>query len=123
MADNSKPNRFKMDRLEDRITPSYCAPVCGGGSHKGGSHKGGSKKAFASLQTVTSLQAKYQMHKSLNAPEANAADEFIANLEDAKPADKCTANYIKMSVASDAKSYTISIPANGHTRTYATVAK
>jgi len=46
MADNSKPSRFKMDRLEDRITPSYCAPACGDddGSHKGGSHKGGSKK-------------------------------------------------------------------------------
>ena len=44
MADNSKPSRFKMDRLEDRITPSYCAPPACNDSHHGGSKKGGSKK-------------------------------------------------------------------------------
>lgn len=89
-----------------------------------GPRKGGSATAFASLATVKSLQARYQVHKSMNVPaEQNAPAEFIANLEEAKPADKCTANYIKMSVAPDGKSYTISIPANGHSRTYATTAK
>jgi competence protein ComEC len=89
-----------------------------------GPRKGGTATAFASLKTVTSLKANYQMHKSMNVPaEENTADEFIANLVEARPADKCTANYIKMSVAPDAKSYTISIPSNGHSRTYATTAK
>jgi hypothetical protein len=43
MAD--KPKKFKMDRLEDRITPSYFQPGCDdGSSHKGSSKKGSSKK-------------------------------------------------------------------------------
>ena len=45
MADQPKNERFKMDRLEDRITPSYFAPSCDDGSdHNGSSKKGGSKK-------------------------------------------------------------------------------
>jgi hypothetical protein len=39
-----KTSRFTMDRLEDRITPSYVSFSCDNGSHKGGSKKGGSKK-------------------------------------------------------------------------------
>jgi len=39
-----KTTRFTMDRLEDRITPSYaCPPYCND-SHHGGSKKDGSKK-------------------------------------------------------------------------------
>jgi beta-lactamase superfamily II metal-dependent hydrolase len=87
--------------------------------------KGGTPEAFAALATVK-LQALYQVHRSMNVPAAtNAADEFIANLVDVRGPDaaKCTANLIKLSVAADAKSYTISIPANGHSRTYATAVK
>ena len=40
--------------------------------------------------------------------ENNTADEFVANLE-----EKCGANYIKLSVAADGKSYTVTIPATG----------
>lgn len=46
-----KPGRFKMERLEERITPSGLGSFCGSGSHHGsshgskkGSHKGSSKK-------------------------------------------------------------------------------
>ena len=88
--------------------------------------KGGTPEAFAALKTAKSIQASYQVHKSMNVPAAtNVPDEFIANLVDVRGADavKCTANYIKMSVAPDAKSYTISIPSNGHSHTYATTAK
>ena len=85
-----------------------------------GPRKGGQPGTFAALQT-TPLQARYQIHKSMLVTGGeNAADEFIANLEEAKPADKCAANFIKMSVAPDGKSYTISIPANGHSQTYQT---
>jgi beta-lactamase superfamily II metal-dependent hydrolase len=89
-----------------------------------GPRKGGKPEAFAALKTVPSIKASYQLHKSMNVlPEVNVADEFIANLEEFKSADQCPGNFIKLSVAPDAKSYTISIPANGHTKTYATKAK
>jgi len=89
-----------------------------------GPHKGGQPETFATIKSVTSIHACYQLHKSFNVPEAtNSPDEFIANLVDAKPADQCTANVIKMSIAPDGSSYTISIPANGHSHTYATKAK
>ncbi len=91
-----------------------------------GSVKGGKAEAFAALKSAKSIQASYQLHKSTNVPAAqNVPDEFIANLNDVRGADmaKCTANIIKMSVAADGKSYTISIPANGHTKTYATKGK
>ena len=86
--------------------------------------KGGTPEAFAALKTVK-LQALYQVHRSMNAPTENTPDEFIANLNDVRGADavKCTANFIKMTAAADAKSYTISIPSNGHSHTYATTVK
>jgi beta-lactamase superfamily II metal-dependent hydrolase len=89
-----------------------------------GPTKGGKPETFASLKTVASLRALYQVHKSMNVPAAaNAPDEFIANLEEFKPADGCPGNIIHLSVASDGRSYTITVPARGHTRTYATTAK
>ncbi len=89
-----------------------------------GPTKGGKPETFATLKAIGSLQARYQLHKSMNVPaEENAPDEFIANLEPAKPADLCPANLIMMSVAADGKSYTLSVPARGHTHTYRTTAK
>ncbi|HVS52748.1 MAG TPA: MBL fold metallo-hydrolase [Opitutaceae bacterium] len=89
-----------------------------------GPRKGGQAGTLALLKTIPSIQASYQMHKSVSVDAAlNAPDDHIANLVDARPADKCPANIIRMSVAADGKSYTISIPANGHTHTYQTTAK
>ncbi len=91
-----------------------------------GSVKGGKPEAFAALKSTPSLQATYQLHRSMNVPAGgNMPDEFIANLNDVRGADmaKCTANIITMSVAADGMSYTISIPANGHSHTYATTAR
>ena len=91
-----------------------------------GPRKGGQAGAFAAIRGTASVKALYQVHKSYLAPaEANAPAEFIANVDDLRGAEalKCPANLIKMSVAPDGKSYTISIPANGHSRTYQTTAK
>ncbi len=58
----------------------------------------------------------YQIHKNVREDaENNTADEFIANLD-----ANCAAHFIKLAVAPDGKSYTISIPATGHARTYQT---
>ncbi len=88
-----------------------------------GPQKGGQAGAFAAIKTAKSVQARYQVHKSFNVSgDENAPDEFVANHQNLVRAEavKCPANLIKMSVAPDGKSYTISIPATGHTRTYQT---
>lgn len=79
-----------------------------------GPKKGTSASAIAALKSSPGIQAMYQLHKNIR-PDAenNTDDEFIANLE-----EKCTANYIKLTVAPDGKTYTVSIPVTGHTRTF-----
>jgi beta-lactamase superfamily II metal-dependent hydrolase len=90
-----------------------------------GPKKGGQPGSFAAIRSAKSVQALYQVHKSFNIPEGeNTAHEFIANHENltGPAAAKCPANLIKMSVAPDGMSYTLSIPATGHTKTYRTKA-
>jgi hypothetical protein len=57
------------------------------------------------------------MHRNVKPLEdaANTADELIANRD-----EQCQGNFIHMSVDPDAASYTVSIPATGHKRTFAT---
>lgn len=80
-----------------------------------GSTKGCLPEVFATLHDTKSLQAVYQLHKNLRPDGAtnNVADEYIANKE-----KDCQGNYVKLSVSPDAKTYTVSIPANGHSRTF-----
>jgi beta-lactamase superfamily II metal-dependent hydrolase len=85
--------------------------------------KGGQPGAFAAIKSAKTVQALYQLHQSYNvAAEENTAAECIANRENLVGPDaaKCPANVIKMTVAADGKSYTISIPATGHSRTFKT---
>ena len=91
-----------------------------------GPKKGGQAGTFAALKTASSIKARYQLHRSFNVPDAdNGPAEFIANHDNFTGPDaaKCPANLIKMSVAADGKSYTISVPSSGHSRTYQTRAK
>ncbi len=83
-----------------------------------GATKGTGVETVATLKGTASIQTIYQMHKNVRPDKANTADEFIANIE-----EKCEAHYIKLSVAPDGQSYTVSIPATGHTKTYQTKAK
>jgi competence protein ComEC len=82
--------------------------------------KGTEKSTLDGLRSSPGLQAMYQVHKNLRPadPEDNTPDEFIANFS-ANP-NHATANYIKLSVDPTGKSYTISIPATGHQRTFLT---
>ncbi len=81
-----------------------------------GTTKGCGPQTTTTLKNTPSIQAVYQAHKNLREDsQYNTADAYIANLE----AD-CDGNYIKMSVAPDGKNYTVSIPAKGHSQTYAT---
>ena len=84
-----------------------------------GPTKGTEKGTMASLKSAKSIKAMYQLHKNVRSDsENNTADEFIAN-----PAKECTANYVKLSVNPDGASYTVTIPATGHKRSYQTVRK
>lgn len=81
-----------------------------------GTAKGCGAETFATLSSTASIQAMYQIHKNLrDDSHNNTKDELIANLE-----KECQANYIKLTVAPDSKSYTISIPAKKHERTFQT---
>jgi competence protein ComEC len=79
--------------------------------------KGCLPEVFANLQDTRTIEAVYQVHKNLRPDGAtsNVKDEYIANKE-----RECQGNYIKLSVSPDAKSYTVSIPANSHSRTFET---
>ena len=79
--------------------------------------KGCLPEVLENLKTTKSIEALYQVHKNLRPDGAtnNVADEYIANKEMA-----CQGHYIKLSVAPDAKSFTVMIPANKHERTFET---
>ena len=84
-----------------------------------GPKKGTEKSTVATLKSSPGIQAMYQVHRNVRPDsENNTTDEFIANLE-----EKCAAHFVKLSVASDGKSYTFSIPATGHKRTFQTRTK
>src|SRR5262245_53286349 len=80
-----------------------------------GVRKGCLPEVFANLQDTKSLQAVYQLHKNLrpDGDTSNFPDEYIANRE-----ETCQGDYVKLSVAPDARSYEVSIPANKHARTF-----
>jgi beta-lactamase superfamily II metal-dependent hydrolase len=81
-----------------------------------GTQKGCGPETFATLKGSPSIQAIYQIHKNLRKDsEINTSTECIANLE-----AKCQGNRIQLSVDPTAKSYTVSIPATGHRRTFQT---
>lgn len=79
-----------------------------------GPRKGCMPEVVKNLQSLTSLQAIYQVHRNLVHPEVNAPREQCANEGEAG------GNYVKLSVAPDGRSYTVTVPATGHQRTFLT---
>src|SRR5215469_4093717 len=81
-----------------------------------GARKGTAKSTIEGLKSSPGIQTMYQVHKNVrNDTEDNTTDEFIANLD-----EHCQGNFIKLSVDPSGKSYTISIPATGHHKTFTT---
>ena len=84
-----------------------------------GPRKGTALATMATLKSSPGLQAMYQLHRNVrDEPGNNTADELIANHD-----EKCAGNFIKLSVNPAGKTYTVSIPATGHTRTFQTRAR
>jgi beta-lactamase superfamily II metal-dependent hydrolase len=82
-----------------------------------GPRKGCMPETFATLRAAPSIKAMYQVHRNvrLDGNANNTTQEYIANIP-----EQCAGNFIKLSVAPDAKSYTVTIPATGHTKTFQT---
>jgi competence protein ComEC len=81
-----------------------------------GSRKGAAPAVTSTLRRVPEVQAVYQLHRNLSVGAAENTDpEFIAN-----PDEKCQGESIKLSVAADAKSYTLTVGSKGKPRRYET---
>lgn len=81
-----------------------------------GPRKGGEAGSFAVVKSLAEIEAIYQLHRNLRtADKDNAMSGYIANEE-----ESCQANFIKLSVAPNSRSYVVSIPAKQISRTYRT---
>jgi hypothetical protein len=108
-------NHHGLDTSNNPVLIHSLAPIVS--VMNNGATKGTGASTIAALKSSPGIQAMYQVHKNVRPDGAvnNTADEFIAN-----PGPECAANYLKLSVAPDAKTYTMSIPASGHSRTFQT---
>jgi competence protein ComEC len=117
MVDVYQVNHHGLDVSNNPVLVRSLAPTVS--VMNNGARKGTLPQTVATLAATPSIVAKYQVHKNLRDDGANSApDEQIANLE-----EKCAGHYIRMSVEPTGRRYTISIPSNGHTKTYDTRAK
>jgi hypothetical protein len=78
-----------------------------------GARKGNEPNAAATVAATPSVEAVYQMHRSVREGARNVPDDRIANREEA-----CTGEGITMRVAPDGKSYEVSVPSTGHRANY-----
>jgi len=87
-----------------------------------GPKKGTSKSAMEALKSTPTIQAMYQVHENIREDAQNTADKMmIANHGDL--AEGCAAQHIHCTVSADAKSYTIEVPSQKHSRIFQTRAK
>ncbi|HKE60185.1 MAG TPA: hypothetical protein VKB46_25915, partial [Pyrinomonadaceae bacterium] len=71
---------------------------------------------FATLKRVPAIEAIYQLHRNLQTTDNdNAPADFVAN-----DAEACQGDFIKVSVSSNSKTYSVSLPDKKITREYAT---
>jgi beta-lactamase superfamily II metal-dependent hydrolase len=82
-----------------------------------GPRKGGHPSVIATLRRLPDIQGIYQLHRNLGATDGENADaDHIAN--DLRK--KQTGQTIALAVAADAKSYKVTVPGKGKTRTFRT---
>ena len=81
-----------------------------------GPRKGGAPSVTATLRRLPDIKAIYQMHRNVTVgAQENADPEYIANLD-----EKCQGESIRLSVAADAKTYSVTVGSKGKPRTYET---
>lgn len=79
-----------------------------------GPQKGCLPEVVTNLRALPSLQAIYQVHRNLRNPEVNAPSEYCAN------DGESGGNVVRLSVAPDGRSYSVTVPSTGHQRTFQT---
>jgi competence protein ComEC len=80
-----------------------------------GARKGGMKTVYKVLRDTPSVQDVFQVHRNVQTSAAdNAPPELVAN-----DAEACTGEWIRLRVASSAKSYDVEVHGKGTKRTYA----
>jgi len=81
-----------------------------------GPQKGCHASVTAELRRIADLQAIYQLHRNLTVgAQENTDPELIAN-----PEEKCQGESIRLDVAGDGKSYTVTVGSKGKPRRYET---
>lgn len=81
-----------------------------------GPRKGGHPDVTRTLRSLPSVKAIWQLHRNVAcAPDMNASRDRIANW-----AEDCKAEFIKVSVAPDSKSYSVQIGPHGKAEKYET---
>jgi hypothetical protein len=81
-----------------------------------GPRKGGHPSVIATLRRVPGIEAIYQVHRNVTAAaQENTDAALIANLE-----EQCQGEGIKLSVAADAKSYTVAVGSKDGPRRFQT---
>lgn len=81
-----------------------------------GAKKGGQARTYASLKSARGIESIFQLHRNVQTGEQdNAPSTMVANDN-----ESCQGNFIKLSVDSRGKSYTVTIPAKGTMKTYTT---
>jgi beta-lactamase superfamily II metal-dependent hydrolase len=81
-----------------------------------GPRKGCHPSVTAALRRVPDVQAIYQLHRNLTVgAQENTDPDLIAN-----PDEKCQGEGIRLSVAADGKSYTVTVGSKGKPRRYET---
>jgi hypothetical protein len=84
-----------------------------------GPRKAGEPNTFATLKSTPTVKDIFQLHRNVRVgPEKNTDPKLTANMDEA-----CKANFVKMTVDPQGKTYTVAIPANGVEKTYDTRAK
>jgi competence protein ComEC len=81
-----------------------------------GAKKGGSESVVRLLKSTPSIEALFAVHRNVQTePIANAEPALTAN-----DVEQCSGEYVRLSVAPDAKNYTVTVPSKKTSRTFAT---
>lgn len=81
-----------------------------------GPRKGGAAKTYATLKSVRDIEDIFQLHRNVATTETdNAPSAFVANDD-----ENCKGEFIKLSVDPMGKTYTVTVPSKGTSRSYQT---